>query len=561
MVNKSEQDKSSRIALLLNEIKEELSEMKNLILSKVNQDFIFNLNTESEKRNAIPDFFKIGIVVGHEFAYSGLYSSNDKGILFELNSSNREEINLTIENIALQILQKTDNDYLNFTIIDPKKLGSNFRFLRRFKSHMNMELVFQRDQVTKTVENHLDNSIRVINECLTHHKDIADYNLKTGEKEPHRMIFIADFPYGFEDVFSQFNTILTNSKEAGVFVCMTVDRSLINESNKKEVGEILSQFTLFQEFGNPEDDHYRVSNNDSLRVFNDLYTLKLDRRDINPDQMDKICLKLLTDEKNEMAFNPSAGLRIPIGKSSGVTHYLTIGHETQNYHGIIGGQPGKGKTVLLNNIIAKGIESYASEEIRYFLMDCAGVGFMEFENSKHVMSICSSSDIKHCVSQLKLIDEELTRREKLFKKAKVVDLVDYVETTGEKVPRLLCLIDEFHMLFTDGYESDEYVEKLLVERVIRIGRKFGVHLFVSTQSLGGGVRRSFLDNISLRIALGMTDDQSSEFLGLRNTKAANLEQGVAIYNDENGSLAANTLVRVNYINDEAIQKIIQLAQN
>lgn len=560
MVKKSNQDNLSRITLLLNKKKEELSEMKKLFLGEVNKDFIPNLNDESEKRNSLPDFFKIGILIGHEFAVSGLYSSADKGILFELNRSNREEVNLTMENIALQVLQNTDNDYLNFTIIDPKKLGSNFRFLRRFKSHMNMELVFQRDHVIKSIDQHLNNSIRVINECLTHHKDIADYNLKTGEKEPYRMIFIADFPYGFEDVLSQFNTILTNSKEAGVFVCMTVDRSLINDSNKKEIGVILSQLTLFQEFGNPEDDHYRVRNNDSLRVFNDLYTLKLDRREINPDNMEKICMKLLSDEKKEMVFNASRGLRIPIGKSSGVTHYLTIGHETQNYHGIIGGQPGKGKTVLLNNIIAKGIECYNQEEIRFFLMDCAGVGFMEFENSKHIMSICSSSEIKQCISKLALIDEELAKRERLFKKAKVVDLVDYVESTGEKMPRLLCLIDEFHMLFTDGYESDEYVENLLVERVIRIGRKFGVHLFVSTQSLGGGVRRSFLDNIPLRIALGMTEDQSSEFLGLRNTKAANLEQGVAIYNDENGSLGANSLVRVNYIDDNSIQKIIQLAQ-
>ena len=62
MVKKSNQDNLSRITLLLNKKKEELSEMKKLFLGEVNKDFIPNLNDESEKRNSLPDFFKIGIL-------------------------------------------------------------------------------------------------------------------------------------------------------------------------------------------------------------------------------------------------------------------------------------------------------------------------------------------------------------------------------------------------------------------------------------------------------------------------------------------------------------------
>ena len=83
----------------------------------------------------------------------------------------------------------------------------------------------------------------------------------------------------------------------------------------------------------------------------------------------------------------------------------------------------------------------------------------------------------------------------------------------------------------------------MVEKVIKIGRKFGVHLLVSTQSLGSGVRKSILDNIPLRIALGMTEDQSISFLGFKNDSATNLERGVAIYNNQNGNIRANKTVK------------------
>ena len=88
---------------------------------------------------------------------------------------------------------------------------------------------------------------------------------------------------------------------------------------------------------------------------------------------------------------------------------------------------------------------------------------------------------------------------------------------------------------------------MLVNKIIRTGRSFGIHLIVATQSLGDGVRRSILDNIPLRIALGMNESQSNSFLSYNNNSAKNLERGLAIYNNSNGELDSNELIKVDKV--------------
>ena len=42
----------------------------------------------------------------------------------------------------------------------------------------------------------------------------------------------------------------------------------------------------------------------------------------------------------------------------------------------------------------------------------------------------------------------------------------------------------------------------------------------------------------------MTEWQSSSFLASNNTGAKNLERGLAVYNNSNGELSANTLIKI-----------------
>lgn len=548
----------SKIESIEDKYRLQLDEVKKLEAYDFYSDYLL----KNKGKSKLPEFIKVGNLISETINYPALIPLQKiKGLAFELNDSNREEINLTIEHIALQLINQIESQYFKFTIIDPKKLGSNFQHLRRLDNKIIGNIVFEEEEIRKSISYHFNESVKVVNECLIHYSSIEDYNKQTGEKQPFRFIFISDFPYGFKDSLDKLNTILHNNSEAGVFVFMTYDTTIDIGTYQDKVKEVVKQLSVLQEFGNPTNDFYKIQNIPREDFYNDKFTLKLDRADINPEKLNLTIKEIFNQSKQDINFEPTEGLRIPIGKVAGQTHYFTIGHETDNYHGIIGGQPGKGKTILLNNIIAKGIETYNNEELKYFLIDCAGVGFQEFKSSNHIQELCSSSNVEVCVESVKKLEEEMLNRETLFKDNNVAELKDYIKKTGNKLPRIICIIDEFHVLFTGSSRISSYVETVLVDKVIRIGRKFGIHLLVSTQSLGGGVRKSILDNIPLRIALGMTEDQSSGFLGFKNEAAANLERGVAIYNNQNGAIKANKTVRVNYLDFNDIEQIIQSSLN
>jgi hypothetical protein len=599
-----------------------VEKLKSSILP-VNQSLPFDYSKMLDDTK-LPTYINVGNLIGKDGNnYPALLPLKlIKGIAFEINESNREEIHLAIQHYILQISEASKEGYVNISAIDTKKIGSNFRSLRRLGKNLLSHFVADEENIKNVLDDHHKQSVSIINECLTNHESIAIYNEKSGHIQPYRILAIADFPHGFNN-FDRLESLLQNADETGVFVFLSYDTSMLNnlsKTNQDKFSQILSHLLCLEEFGNPENDFYRESGYNSViitpktinipsEIFNTLkessyyrlgsryyatsqaidmynnikgsihfrinpdarlekimestwhtfnnYILQLDRRYITLENINKQITQLtpsLVMESDQVD-----GLRIPIGKVGGQTHYFTIGYESDNFHAIIGGQSGKGKTVLLNNIIARGIEAYSPDELRFVIIDCGGTGFQEFDNCNSIQLMCRSSNVETCLKAVEFIEQELARRETLFNLNKVSDLKQYINTTGEVLPRLLCLIDEFHVLYTGKDKYSSYFDTVLVDRVIRIGRKFGIHLVTCTQSLGGGVRRSILDNIPLRIALGMTTDQSNGFLGLKNDAAANLDRGIAIYNAQNGNPSANKIVKVNYISSEDIERIISLS--
>lgn len=532
-------------------LKKECAALKNL----KEKDFYTAQVQGVKDLHTIPDYLKIGNIVKDGFAYPALFQMRQMvGAAFELNETNTEEATFSLESIVLQIMNRMDPKYFRITLFDPRKLGNSFKNIRRIG-----KVIVDSADMKREVDQLFNDSIRIMNENLATHKDIDDYNAATGEIQPYRFVFISEFPYGLRDCIDKINTLMNTAKESGLFFFFTYDPSidLGLSSSKMLVNEILSQVAVFREINQPED-IYQVKNVPREAFYNKQHYLKLDRYDIDESILQNEVSNVQNRTQKKLSFNISEGIRIPIGKSAGASFFLTIGHESDNYHGIIGGQPGKGKTTLLNNIIVNGMSKYKPRELQFVLVDCAGVAFQEFKDSSYVLNFCCSSNVETCLDSVKYMENLLQEREQLFKENKVTELRDYLSKTGKPLPRVLCIIDEFHVLFTGNARSSAYVESILVERVIRIGRKFGIHLIVSTQSLGGGVRRSFLDNIPLRMALGMTADQSAGFLGFNNEAAANIERGYVIYNNDNGAPRANKLVKVPYLSLDEIEKKVQL---
>lgn len=552
-----------------NAFTEKIRDLKN----EIGVDFLQNHMEKNPEVISFPKYLKVGNLVNETNTFPCLLETPYlNGIAFYLNETNREEVNFTMEHIALQIVEQMKDEYCEVTLIDPMNLGANFRYLRRLHKNILKEKVYQEEAITECINRNYQDSVRVINECLTNFKNLEDYNLNSGSKQKLRVILISDFPHSFKTCFREIKTILTNAKDGGILILMSINRVYNNEYFEKEFEDFKNMLVMLNEF-NEAEDLYKMSNYPFVKIYNEAFKIKLDRRDINPDNLTNKVLainnKYAEKENNDSS---EGGLRIPIGKCEGVTFYFTFGHDTENYSALVGGQSGKGKTVLLNNIIAKGIEAYDKDELMYAIIDCSGVGYQYFKGSERLSYFESSSDQKVCFKKIQELDEELKRREELFKKARVDNIDKYNEKIEEKLPRLVIVIDEFHVLFTENvetiYDDDgnyvssvdipEVVEEILITRIVRIGRKFGVHLISSTQTLDKGIPYRLLNNISLRIALGMTKEQSLSFFESKNTAAENLDAGVAIYNAKNGDPNFNRRVQVYHIKEEEINRINNL---
>ncbi len=109
------------------------------------------------------------------------------------------------------------------------------------------------------------------------------------------------------------------------------------------------------------------------------------------------------------------------------------------------------------------------------------------------------------------------------------------------MPRLMLVVDEFQELFSrdDRLAADCTV---LLDRLVRQGRSFGMHVVLSSQSLAGAqsLPRATLGQMAVRIALQCSESDAVLILSDDNTAARLISRpGEAIYNDAGGLLEGN----------------------
>jgi len=116
---------------------------------------------------------------------------------------------------------------------------------------------------------------------------------------------------------------------------------------------------------------------------------------------------------------------------------------------------------------------------------------------------------------------------------------------------VLLVIDEFQEFFSE----DDAIARdaaLLLDRFVRQGRAFGVHVVLGSQTLSGmyTLAKSTLGQIGVRIALQCNEADSHLILGEDNSAARLLTRpGEAIYNDMSGLVEGNSPFQVVWLPD------------
>ncbi len=214
---------------------------------------------------------------------------------------------------------------------------------------------------------------------------------------------------------------------------------------------------------------------------------------------------------------------------------------------------------------------YSPDEVELYLIDFKkGVEFKTYATHElpHARVVAIESEREFGLSVLQRLDAELRERGDKFRAAGVQDLASYRQLDGQQpMPRILLVIDEFQELFV---EDDKIAQdsSLLLDRLVRQGRAFGIHILLGSQTLGGAysLARSTMGQMGVRIALQCSEADAHLILSEDNTAARLLSRpGEAIYNDAGGMLEGNNPFQVVWLSDEKredfLAKVRQLAQD
>jgi hypothetical protein len=125
-------------------------------------------------------------------------------------------------------------------------------------------------------------------------------------------------------------------------------------------------------------------------------------------------------------------------------------------------------------------------------------------------------------------------------------------------PRILLIVDEFQEFFV---EDDKIAQEaaLLLDRLVRQGRAFGLHVVLGSQTLGGAysLARSTIDQMAVRIALQCSEADACLILSKDNAAARLLSRpGEAIYNDANGLVEGNDFFQVVWLPDDRREQLL-----
>ena len=204
---------------------------------------------------------------------------------------------------------------------------------------------------------------------------------------------------------------------------------------------------------------------------------------------------------------PPGGLRCVLGV--GADGPLVVDVVGDGPHALVGGTTGAGKSELLRAMVTGLAAAYPPDAVTFLLIDYkGGAAFRECAHLPHTVGVVTDLDADLARRALVSLTAEVRRREALLAEVGASSLADHDRLRrpgGERVPRLVIVVDEFKMLIE---ELPEFVEGVV--RLAAVGRSLGIHLVLATQRPAGAITADIQANVNLRIALRVRDRQDSE---------------------------------------------------
>lgn len=506
--------------------------------------------------------------------------SETSGICFLTTNKNQVAINNALQRLALRLMLSVPVGLGKFTFIDATGLGQNFKYLSKLNNKLiGNKILTEIKEIERALEGLKQHVTNIIQKVIGHqYSSLEEYNRTAGEiAEPYNFLFIANFPQKMTvQQYEELLSLLENGYKAGIYIFLSLDTTY-EKKNNYDIDTLRfldTQIPVIYEAG----ERFYVSKNLSCSdYFN--YRFRFFLNTTIPQQIDELIEKIndavIKTKKvevevtryltSELLWKKTADtdLQIPIGKISQTdVQYFSLGASEGVSHSLIGGLTGSGKTVLLHNVICGTAWCYSPQEVQLILMDYKeGTEFKIYEKLPHVKLLTIHSEREFGLSVLDYLQSEMRRRGELFKYYNVSNLKNYRQISNDKLPRLMCVIDEFQVLLANNDRIARDAADLL-DDITKRGRSFGINLVLCTQSLGEIlIKNSTLSQLGLRIALKLHPNDCPKILSQDNLVPSFFDKaGESVYNKQNGLKEGNRKFQVGFLDNDKIATILNTLQ-
>ncbi len=509
----------------------------------------------------------------------------DGYLVLNSDASSLADAHLCLRNALLRCLTGLPATGTQLTIFDPIELGREFAWLMQLADTdprwVSYRVWTQTSHITEQLSRLVHHTEDVIQQFLRdRYRDIREYNRDAGSlAEPFRLLVWSRFPAGLDDhSWRALCSLLSSGGRCGVCVLLLVDsmlewptfadrkqldhgglciefRSDLGRSTGRLLVDELESFEFHSE--SPPDEAQQQS---IIQMLADAY--------LRGGRVEVPLESILPASSAVQQASTGDGLSIPIGQAGiGRAQSLRLGTGTSQ-HVLIAGKTGSGKSSLLHTLITSAATKYGPDQLRMVLLDFKkGVEFQVYaeHHLPHADIIGIESQREFGLSALEYLDRVMQKRGEMFREAGVQDVPSWRRKRPDRsMPRILIIVDEFQELFV---EDDKLAQQaaMLLDRIVRQGRSFGMHVVLASQTLGGSysLPRTTLAQMAVRIALQCEGSDAMLILSEDNLAAERLRHaGQAVYNDASGRVEGNVPFQVAYVSQQAqVERFAMLPQS
>ncbi|MGC4006617.1 MAG: FtsK/SpoIIIE domain-containing protein [Pirellulales bacterium] len=422
-------------------------------------------------------------------------------LIIQADGEGREAGLRILQALALRLLTSLPPGKARFTIIDPVGLGKNFAGMMHLADyddalvtnriwtetqHIEQRLLDLSEQIEVIIQKYLRNE----------YSSIDEYNAVAGEvAEPFRFLIVANFPRNFTEAAARrLLSIAASGPRCGVYVLLMADTE-----QKMPAGFSLNDLAKYGDSLIWEknrfvwrDDTFGAAPFTPLDAPNDDVVTKLvhlaGEASKDAKRVEVPFTTICPSPERYWTGSTQASFDIALGRAGArKLQHMRLGYGTSQ-HVLIAGKTGSGKSSLLHALIVNAALTYSPDELEFYLIDFKkGVEFKDYAifGLPHARVIAIESEREFGLSVLQRLDTEMQARGELFRAAGKQDLNGYRGGEGaQPLPRILLVIDEFQEFFTEEDRVSQ-AATLLLDRLVRQGRAFGIHLLLGSQTLGG----------------------------------------------------------------------------